>query len=60
MSLSDLVARVTQALDRSGVPYMLTGSLASSFYGEPRSTRDLDVVIDPTPEGLEAAARGAP
>ncbi len=27
---------------------MLTGSMASSFYGRPRSTHDADVVIDPT------------
>jgi hypothetical protein len=32
---------------------MLTGSLASSYYGEPRSTRDVDIVIDPDAAGLE-------
>ena len=39
-------------LDRSGVPYMVTGSVASSYHGEPRATRDLDIVIDPDPEAL--------
>ncbi len=53
MTLSDLVARLTASLDSAGIPYMLTGSLASSFHGEPRSTRDVDVVIDPSADGLE-------
>jgi hypothetical protein len=52
MSLIDLVATIARRLDVAGIPYMLTGSLASSFHGEPRSTRDADVVIDPTPEAL--------
>ena len=52
MSLIDLVATIARRLDAAGIPYMLTGSLASSFHGEPRSTRDADVVIDPTPEAL--------
>jgi hypothetical protein len=33
-------------------PYMLTGSLASSMYGIPRATNDIDVVISPTREQL--------
>jgi hypothetical protein len=33
---------------------MLTGSLASSFHGEPRSTRDIDIVIDPPADALLA------
>jgi hypothetical protein len=31
---------------------MVTGSLASSYHGEPRATRDVDIVIDPDPDGL--------
>jgi hypothetical protein len=47
--LRDVIGR----LDRAGVPYMVTGSLASSFHGEPRATRDIDIVIDPTPAALD-------
>ena len=32
-------------LDRGGIDYMVTGSIASSLQGEPRSTHDLDLVI---------------
>jgi hypothetical protein len=34
------------------VPYMLTGSLASSMYGIPRATNDVDIVIAPTRDQL--------
>ena len=39
---------VTDALERCGLPYFLGGSLASSFQGEPRSTNDVDLVIELT------------
>ena len=33
---------------------MVTGSVATSFHGRPRSTHDADVVIDPNPAQLDA------
>lgn len=48
MSLDDFAARLGSSLARRGIPYMVVGSLASSFHGEPRTTRDIDLVIDPT------------
>lgn len=33
-------------LERSGLAYALTGSLASTAWGRPRATYDADVVID--------------
>jgi len=44
----DLLGRITRLLDESRIPYMVVGSLASSFHGEPRQTRDIDLVIDPS------------
>jgi hypothetical protein len=44
MSQSELLALVTQTLTRLGIDHMITGSLASSLYGEPRATHDIDVV----------------
>jgi hypothetical protein len=32
-------------LERAGIPYMLSGSMAMHFYAMPRMTRDLDLVI---------------
>jgi hypothetical protein len=54
MSLTDLTSRLIKLLDEFDVPYMVTGSVASSYYGEPRMTRDLDVVIDPDESKLRA------
>ncbi len=54
MTLAELLADVIRRLERSGIPYMVTGSIASTFHGEPRATRDLDIVIDPEPDSLTA------
>jgi hypothetical protein len=52
VTLDDLATRVIRALDAAGIPYMLVGSVASSYHGEPRMTRDLNIVIDPDPDQL--------
>jgi len=46
--IGEFLLRVTAALDMSGVPYMLTGSVASSMWGIPRSTNDIDIIVAPT------------
>jgi hypothetical protein len=46
VSQQELLIRVVVALEELGVPYMLTGSLAASFYGAPRATQDVDVVAE--------------
>ena len=45
---------VVRRLDNAGVPYMLTGSVAMSLYGQPRMTRDIDLVVECT--STDAAA----
>jgi hypothetical protein len=52
VTFADLIRQVIALLDASAVAYMITGSLASSYHGEPRATRDLDIVIDPSPLAL--------
>lgn len=46
MSQQELLRRVIQALDDAGIEYMVTGSVVSSLQGEPRSTHDIDLVVD--------------
>ena len=58
MTPAELVADAIASLDEAGVPYMVTGSLASTFHGEPRSTRDLDIVIDPDVASLARLVEG--
>jgi hypothetical protein len=45
--------RVVDALEAAAIPYMLVGSFASTWHGAPRTTQDIDIVIDPTPDGLD-------
>lgn len=47
------LAKVTTALESSGVPYMLAGSFASSHHGAPRATQDIDIVVDPSSDSLD-------
>ena len=42
---ASLTLRVAEALSASGVPYLLSGSFASNYYGIPRSTKDADFVM---------------
>ena len=51
---AELLQIVTSALEAAGIPYMVTGSVVSAIHGEPRATRDLDLVIDPQAADLEA------
>src|SRR2546425_4693585 len=37
---------VTGRLDASGIPYMVTGSMALNYYAVPRMTRDIDLVVE--------------
>ena len=58
MTTAELFSSVVGALEETGIPYMLTGSYASSFHGSPRATRDIDIVIAPNEVQLrEFAAR---
>jgi hypothetical protein len=41
----ELVVQVAAILDELGIPYALGGSMASSLFGEPRSTADVDIAI---------------
>jgi len=54
MTLQDLIREIVGQLETAGIPYMVTGSVASSYHGEPRATRDLDVVIEPDSRSLVA------
>jgi hypothetical protein len=42
-----VIERITGLLDEAEVPYMLTGSFASGFYGSPRASQDIDIVVAP-------------
>ena len=41
-----VTVKVTQTLEKLGVPYLISGSLASTLYGMVRTTQDSDIVAD--------------
>ena len=47
---------VTARLDAAGIPYMVTGSIAAGHYGQPRFTRDIDLVVELEPDDAERIA----
>lgn len=42
----ELLKDICQRLEKSGIAYMITGSIAANAYAVPRMTRDIDVVIE--------------
>ncbi len=58
MSQEELLAQVAAVLEAAGVPYVVTGSVVTALYGEPRFTQDADIVVTASPglgEKLAAA-----
>ena len=47
-------------LEAAEIPYMVVGSVAGSFHGHPRTTADVDIVIDPSAEALRAFVNALP
>ena len=45
MSEPSLISLFVAPLNRTGIPYMVTGAVATAVYGEPRLTRDIDLVL---------------
>ena len=43
--LTDFLRRLVANLDAADVAYMVVGSLASTYHGEPRATQDVDMVV---------------
>lgn len=49
----EVAASITGVLEGLGVRYLIGGSLASSVHGEPRSTNDVDILVDFHAEHVE-------
>lgn len=53
-TLAAAFARLLAVLDRLEVPYEVGGSVASSAHGVPRTTLDVDIVVDLKPERIDS------
>jgi len=52
VSQQQLLEKVVPILESLGIDYMVTGSIASSMQGEPRSTHDIDLVVQIPPQAI--------
>jgi hypothetical protein len=52
--MMNLVLLFVAPLQRAGIRYAITGSIAGSAYGEPRLSNDVDIVIDIAPSTAAA------
>lgn len=50
----DVLHDMARRLERLGIQYMLTGSFAMNYYGCPRMTRDVDIVVAIPPGKIRA------
>lgn len=53
MTQQTFFAEVVRIIETAGIPYMVTGSFASSYHGEPRASNDADIIISPSEDQLE-------
>lgn len=54
--LEDLIA-LCRALNREGVRYLLIGGFAVILHGYVRATKDVDLLVEPSPENVAALRR---
>lgn len=52
VSQAELLHAAVALLDAADIPFMVVGSYASTFHGEPRMTRDIDLVVEPSEQGI--------
>jgi len=60
MSQQELLGKVVRTLEQLDIGYMITGSIASSLQGEPRSTHDIDIVVSLPQSKAHALAAAFP
>ena len=57
VKFDSFVRRIIRELNRGGLEYALTGALAVSYYGRPRTTSDVDVILHSTPQDFPRVAK---
>ena len=56
-SQEEVLGRVLAALESGGIPYMIVGSIAVNYYGQPRFTHDVDFVVRMSAGEVEGLAQ---
>lgn len=58
MNAGNLLQRLADCFKQAEIPYMLVGSFASTLHGMPRTTHDIDIVVDLNPTSLATLLQG--
>ncbi len=53
MTPEESLVLVTEKLESCGIPYMISGSFASSLHGVPRTTHDADIIVEIDAAGVD-------
>ncbi len=59
-SILDFITIFVTRLNRTGMRYMITGSVACIIYGEPRLTNDVDLVLEVGSKSVEKITAAFP
>ncbi|MEA1964243.1 MAG: hypothetical protein U9O41_03840 [Candidatus Aerophobetes bacterium] len=46
MTQEEVLKKVISALKDNNIPYTLTGAVAVNYYGRPRLTHDVDIIVN--------------
>lgn len=60
MDQQELFLRAIKILEQVGIPYMVTGSFAVNYFGIPRTTHDIDFVVEIRASDAERFAAAFP
>ena len=60
MEQPELLAFSLELLEKLNINYMVVGSIASSAYGDPRLTQDIDIVVDFAPGQVSSLCEAYP
>jgi len=53
MSFAEFVHKFISVLEKGNIDYVIVGGIAAIYYGEPRATQDLDVILKIYPDEKE-------
>jgi len=59
MSVTDAAAEIAAYLDDVAAPYVIIGGAAVQYWGEPRTTRDVDIMVMVSPERVDEFLKDA-
>ncbi len=57
LEYADFVRLVLKSVEEAQVPYLIGGAVAAWAWGEPRATRDLDLVVNISEESVEPLSK---